>query len=239
MGVEGELLLPVQLEGLVAQLLVIGADAAGAQAQGGAGQVQVLPHVAHVRHNHPVGVDAVAPLAAVGHKAPVEHHVAFGRPALAAQALLHQGEQRLLVLHGGEQLQLVGHGQVVIGPGQQALHLAHQQVGLKGVPGPAAGGGADGGVALATDGLDALGGPQQKGELQQAHVLLGVDAAALALCQQLVQVVLQGQALKIPGQVDAVLCHGGLYQGGLGLFQLLVGFVVAAVPLQFRGVLGL
>ena len=43
LGVEGKLLLPVQLEGAVAQLLVIGPDTAGAQPQGGAAQVQVLP----------------------------------------------------------------------------------------------------------------------------------------------------------------------------------------------------
>ena len=194
--------------------------------------------MAHVRHNHPVGINAIPPLAAVGDKAPVEHHVALGSPPLAAQGKVHQVRQGHPVLHRREQLQLVGHGQVVVGAGQQALHLAHQQVGFKGVPGPAAGGRADGGVALAADGLDALGGPQQERELQQAHALLGVDAAALPLYQQLIQVVLQLQVLKVPGQVNSVFRHGGLHQGRLGLFQLLVAFVIAAVFLQFRRVPG-
>ena len=119
----------------------------------------------------------------------------------------------------------MGHGQVVVGPGDQALHLAHQQVGLKGVPGAAAGHGAQGGVRLPPDLLDPLGDPQQEGQLQQAQVLLGVDPAALALHHHSEQIFLQAQVLKVLGQLGHRAAHGRLDQRGLGLFQLLVGEV--------------
>ena len=127
----------------------------------------------------------------------------------------------------------------MVHPGHQALHLPHQQVGFKGMPCPAGGDSAQGGVALPPDILHALGAPQQEGQLQQAHVLLGVHPAALPFQQQLHQVVLHAQVLKIPGQVDGVAGHGGLHQGRLGALQLLVGLIaLQAIALHLHGVPG-
>ena len=93
------------------------------------------------------------------------------------------------------------------------------------MPGSAAGHGAPGGVAVAADFFDPLAHVQKEGELPQGHGLLGVAPGALPGHQHVKNVPLHFQPVKVPGQAGGGICHGGLAQGWLGQFFVLVRFI--------------
>ena len=118
------------------------------------------------------------------------------------------------------------HGQVVIESILQAGDVPKGQITLKLVPGAAAGYGAERGVGLAANGLHALGAPEQIGQLQQGHRLLGIDPMTLPAVDDVEEISVDGKAGEIRGKVKNAVSHGCFCKGWLRFFQLLVGGVV-------------
>ena len=129
------------------------ADTARSEPQSGAGRIERLSHMAGVDERDAVGVDAVAPLRAVGNDRPVEYHVGFGRPFLAAQRLIYGLRD---VSDRVQELERMEHRQIMVRAGPQPLHAPDDQICFELVARAAARDGADGGICPAADLLDAL-----------------------------------------------------------------------------------
>ena len=125
-----------------------------------------------------------------------------------------------------QKFQLVPHRQVMIGARFQTFRMLDDQVGLKSMTRSAAGHFAQGGIRPAADVQDALRSPKQKGKLQEADRLLGVDAGAFALDQQGKEILLQVKVFEISGQRYSLRPHWRFHQRRLGQFEVLVGHKV-------------